>query len=61
MPSSLGDDAYKRYLAANQRAAHVVATAGFSSYSLCSSVVTVFDHGAMGRRIDPSWGGPRLL
>ena len=29
MPSSLGDDAYKRSLAANQRAAHVVATAGF--------------------------------
>ena len=24
----------------------------------CSSVVTAFDHGAMGRRIDPSWGGP---
>ena len=24
----------------------------------CSSVVIVFAHGAMGRRIDPSWGGP---
>ena len=24
----------------------------------CSSVVTAFAHGAMGRRIDPSWGGP---
>ena len=24
----------------------------------CSSVVRVVDHGAMGRRIDPSWGGP---
>ena len=24
----------------------------------CSSVVRVFAHGAMGRRIDPSWGGP---
>ena len=24
----------------------------------CSSVVTVFAHGAMGRRIDPSWTGP---
>ena len=23
----------------------------------CSSVVRVFAHGAMGRRIDPSWGG----
>ena len=25
---------------------------------ICSSVVSVFAHGAMGRRIDPSWGGP---
>ena len=24
----------------------------------CSSVVRVFAHGVMGRRIDPSWGGP---
>ena len=24
----------------------------------CSSVVRVFAHGAMGRRIDPSWGAP---
>ena len=24
----------------------------------CSSVVRVFTHDAMGRRIDPSWGGP---
>ena len=24
----------------------------------CSFVVRVFTHGAMGRRIDPSWGGP---
>ena len=24
----------------------------------CSSVVRAFDHGAMGHRIDPSWGGP---
>ena len=24
----------------------------------CSSVVREFTHGAMGRRIDPSWGGP---
>ena len=24
----------------------------------CSSVVRGFAHGAMGRRIDPSWGGP---
>ena len=25
----------------------------------CSSVVRAFAHGAMGRRIDPSWGGAR--
>ena len=24
----------------------------------CSSVVRAFDHDEMGRRIDPSWGGP---
>ena len=24
----------------------------------CSSVVRVFAHGVVGRRIDPSWGGP---
>ena len=24
----------------------------------CSSVVREFAHGAMGRRVDPSWGGP---
>ena len=24
----------------------------------CSSVVRAFAHGFMGRRIDPSWGGP---
>ena len=23
----------------------------------CSSVVRAFAHGAMGRRVDPSWGG----
>ena len=27
----------------------------------CSSVVIAFAHGAMGRRIDPSWGGPIKL
>ena len=27
----------------------------------CSSVVRTFAHGAMGRRIDPSWGGPNEL
>ena len=26
--------------------------------SRCSSVVRAFAHGAVGRRIDPSWGGP---
>ena len=24
----------------------------------CSSVLRAFTHGAVGRRIDPSWGGP---
>ena len=24
----------------------------------CSSVVRAFAHGAMGRQMDPSWGGP---
>ena len=28
------------------------------SEARCSSVVRVFAHGAMGRRIDPSWDGP---
>ena len=27
----------------------------------CSSVVIAFAHGAMGRRIDPSWGEPTEL
>ena len=27
----------------------------------CSSVVRAFAHGAMGHRIDPSWGGPTVL
>ena len=27
----------------------------------CSSVVKAFAHGAMDRRIDPSWGGPIKL
>ena len=26
--------------------------------AICSSVVRAFAHGAMGRRIDPSWGEP---
>ena len=29
-----------------------------ASRARCSSVVRAFAHGAMGRRIDPSWGGP---
>ena len=27
-------------------------------FVLCSFVVRRFAHGAMGRQIDPSWGGP---
>ena len=30
----------------------------YDSGARCSSVVSTFAHGAMGRRIDPSWGGP---
>ena len=29
-----------------------------STVARCSSVVRAFAHGAMGRWIDPSWGGP---
>ena len=29
-----------------------------TSGARCSSVVRAIAHGAMGRRIDPSWGGP---
>ena len=29
-----------------------------SAGARCSSVVRAFAHGAMGRRIDPLWGGP---
>ena len=30
----------------------------FITGARCSSMVRVFAHGAMDRRIDPSWGGP---
>ena len=30
----------------------------FQPGARCSSVVRAFAHGAMGRRIGPSWGGP---
>ena len=33
----------------------------FSRGARCSSVVRAFAHGAMGRRIDPSWGEPTEL
>ena len=29
--------------------------------AICSSAVRACAHGAMGRRIDPSWGGPIKL
>ena len=29
-----------------------------ASVHVCSSVVRAFAHGALGCRIDPSWGGP---
>ena len=42
---------------------HLTDTILYSTVSVprgarCSSVVRVFAHGAMGRQIDPSWGGP---
>ena len=36
-------------------------TSSVSGGARCSSVVRVFAHGAMGRRIDPSWGEPTEL
>ena len=30
----------------------------YAGGAICSSMVRPFAHGAMGRRIDPSWGGP---
>ena len=35
----------------------VSALVSFYKGARCSSVVRAFIHGAMGRRIDPSWGG----
>ena len=32
--------------------------APYNTGARCRSVVRAFAHGAMGRRIDPSWGGP---
>ena len=32
---------------------------GWTQRARCSSVVRAVAHGAMGRRIDPSWCGPR--
>ena len=42
---------------------HGVDPLSYFSYqgARCSSVVRAFAHGAMGRRIDPSWGGPTEL
>ena len=35
-----------------------ITTSMFNKGAIRSSVVRAFAHGAMGRRIDPSWGGP---
>ena len=35
-----------------------ISVSHLSQGARCSSVVRAFVHGAMGRRIDPSWGGP---
>ena len=37
------------------KSSHVVSS---KWWARCSSVVRAFAHGAMGRRINPSWGGP---
>ena len=37
---------------------HLQSTASVAQGARYSSVVRAFAHGAMGRRIDPSWGGP---
>ena len=36
---------------------HGVDPLSYFSFLRCSSVESSFAHGAMGRRIDPSWGG----
>ena len=41
----------KRFVKALNKALNKIGTR-------CSSVVGAFAHSAMGRRIDPSWGGP---
>ena len=48
----------KGYLAVVLRSAHFVNVNLFRAGARCSSVVRAFAHGAMGRRIDPSWGEP---
>ena len=40
------------------RCVSINACASISTGARCSSVVRAFAHGAMGRWIDPSWGGP---
>ena len=35
-----------------------VFVSGMVKGAICGSVVRAFAHAAMGRRIDPSWGGP---
>ena len=41
--------------------ARLIASLPSSRGARCSSVVRAFAHGAMGRRIDPSWDGPIQL
>ena len=40
------------------RSNHILGHVSVSLGEGCSSVVTAFANGAMGNRIDPSWGGP---
>ena len=40
------------------RISHTHLTHSYIKGARCSFVLRAFAHGAMGRRIDPSWGGP---
>ena len=42
----------------NETKTNPLILAMYETGARCSSVVRVFAHGAIGRRIDPSWGGP---
>ena len=45
-------------MATNYFVIFVVLNHKFKSFPFHIEVVRAFDHGVLGRRIDPSWGGP---